>query len=1048
LHKSSDETIPIERSGGSSDLTALSFGNDFEVSPSDEDGISSGFELPAIADKPTWSSDLAFLNSSGGLDEWKSFAATREISLSATADKLPKLALLDLDGAAVMPLKKETKSDAASDAGLVSSAVMPAKKVADNFENGQTIPTEPPKITDPLPPPPPGLKIALPSPETPIFAIGDPNRTVPPVIGGTPDKRGIGPEDPTEIPIEPPKITDPLPKHPPGHNRVIDTVTPTPTTPRLTGRGGDEPTQTDRKSSAVGEVKKHEEKKFAEPDSLKKASEREKEKEKEQDKDKQKEKDRDALIATEGLRKLLAQRALLAARPLEKKPRDAQLKIGKEVSEPSRGRQPDALVTGSETALLQDVDTSDPGNRAMTHKSGNLLAASLPLDDSVPQSTRTRQLLAGIGRSLEGSPRLPIEHSSIGEIEASTVSQPTEVGKTIPEKLASIQKTASIERTSSVAYDSTTYTTTPKTYPDRIKAQSVEVAAVSETAAEPRKGNLAQAALQQEKEPQAVLRQERADQATVRNVVTSPIHFAKADASAIDFSPQRIADRSRILARASTQTEPSAVRVSAADHQATAPLKSENAMTTRPIAAFESIAEGQSQVKNQTTILPSLKVYKQLSLARAFSETPQELRIAALPEKTLPAKALSGMHRPVVASSIEVAAAAFRSDAKHSASRAIETSFSKPSAIQIAAHTPIREFTANAHPQTLRAPHTERMTKGVIHSRAEALAMPRADVSKLLLSTPIRRELSTSLHSASTVPREISAIVPTSASIRHDESMRQHAETTSPEMSVAKDMARPRTETSAQKEVTSTNTIDDANEEDSKPLADKLKVRIKYIHIGNRIFLLERKLVEKESLPDKPDQLPLELAATVAVAAAVIAGKRLRRRRKRNDEVSTFDNNELETNSEITGIQIAESHKFLREAATLVRAASRYKYMLQPGDNLSTLARTLWQDEDLAWLIVDINKLDRTWQASECTVILAERQIIDLPLPEEVVDFYRTSKNALHKSQKLITVLTQTSIDEELSGSANYLQKTETFAPDCVQGAGQIGIMADSFCPL
>ncbi|MBA3857862.1 MAG: hypothetical protein C0507_13235 [Cyanobacteria bacterium PR.3.49] len=1005
MHKSSDETIPIERSGGSSDLTPLSLGNDFEVSPSDEDGISSGFELPAIADKPTWSSDLAFLNSSGGLDEWKSFAATREISLSATADKLPKLALLDLDGAAVMPLKKETKSDAASDAGFVSSAVMPAKKVADNFENGQTIPTEPPKITDPLPPPPPGLKIALPSPETPIFAIGDPNRTVPPVIGGTPDKRGIGPEDPTEIPIEPPKITDPLPKHPPGHNRVIDTVTPTPTTPRLTGRGGDEPTQTDRKSSAVGEVKKHEEKKFAEPDSLKKASEREKEKEKEQDKDKQKEKDRDALIATEGLRKLLAQRALLAARPLEKKPRDAQLKIGKEVSEPSRDRQPDALVAGSETPALPDVGTADQRNLATTHKSGNLLAASLPLDDSIPQSTRTRQLLAGIGRSLEGS--------------------------------------QSDERTASVAYDSTTYTTTPKTYPDRIKARSVEVAAVSETAVEPRKGNLAQAALQQEKEPQAVLRQERADQETVRKVVASPIHFAKADASAIDFSPQRIADRSRILARASTQTEPSAVRVSAADHQATAPLKSENAITTRPIAAFESIAEGQSQVKNKTTILPSLKVYKQLSLARSFSETPQELRIAALPEKTLPAKALTGMHRPVVASSIEVAAAAFRSDAKHSASRAIETSFSKPSAVQIAAHTPIREFTANAHPQTLRAPHTERLTKGVIHSRAEALAMPRADVSKLLLSTPIRRELSTSLHSAASVHRETISPRPTiSHLIRESQASPQIAS------SIPREVSEPRTETSAQKEVTSTNIIDDANEEDSKPLADNRKVRIKYIHIGNRIFLLERKLVEKDTLPDKPDQLPLELAATGAVAAAVIAGKRLRRRRKRDDEVATFDNNEIETTSENTGIQIAENQRFLREAATLVRAASRYKYMLQPGDTLSTLARTLWQDENLAWLIADVNQIDRTWQASECTVILAERQIIDLPLPDEVVDFYRTSKNALHKSQKLITVLTQTSIDEELSGTANYLQKTETFAPDCVQGAGQIGIMADSFCPL
>ncbi len=50
--------------------------------------------LPVV-DQSDWSSDVAFLKDSGGLEEWRSFTATLTPSLDATQVQLPKLALAD-----------------------------------------------------------------------------------------------------------------------------------------------------------------------------------------------------------------------------------------------------------------------------------------------------------------------------------------------------------------------------------------------------------------------------------------------------------------------------------------------------------------------------------------------------------------------------------------------------------------------------------------------------------------------------------------------------------------------------------------------------------------------------------------------------------------------------------------------------------------------------------------------------------------------------------------------------------------------------------------
>ncbi len=114
--------------------------------------------------------------------------------------------------------------------------------------------------------------------------------------------------------------------------------------------------------------------------------------------------------------------------------------------------------------------------------------------------------------------------------------------------------------------------------------------------------------------------------------------------------------------------------------------------------------------------------------------------------------------------------------------------------------------------------------------------------------------------------------------------------------------------------------------------------------------------------------------------------------------------------------------------------------MIQPGDTLVDLAQAIWQDPNIAWLIIEVNKLNQTWNGKECSVTLAERQIIDLPVSDEVIDFYRSGRIVSHKDQRLVTIVKQSSLDQELLSNAALVQTSEDACPPWNRPTGHTAV--------
>jgi hypothetical protein len=219
-----------------------------------------------------------------------------------------------------------------------------------------------------------------------------------------------------------------------------------------------------------------------------------------------------------------------------------------------------------------------------------------------------------------------------------------------------------------------------------------------------------------------------------------------------------------------------------------------------------------------------------------------------------------------------------------------------------------------------------------------------------------------------------------------------------------------------EKQVAKTATVNDHAEIMPSKFAGELKLQVTYLHIGNRVFLLDRRLVVKDSHGKEPVAPPSELIVTAGVAA-VIAGRRLRRRKKKGDAQDNFSASINEHIQEEESVPTTDSVQLNRESAPLAQAVTRFSYMIQPGDTLVDLAQAIWQDSEVAWLLAEVNKLTQEWQGSECSITLVERQVIELPLAEEVVDFYRSGLSTLHKHHILTTIVTRCTLDEGLSAA-------------------------------
>lgn len=143
----------------------------------------------------------------------------------------------------------------------------------------------------------------------------------------------------------------------------------------------------------------------------------------------------------------------------------------------------------------------------------------------------------------------------------------------------------------------------------------------------------------------------------------------------------------------------------------------------------------------------------------------------------------------------------------------------------------------------------------------------------------------------------------------------------------------------SEKQLARTPIDDDHAEFMHSKFSGDLKLRVTYLHIGNRIFLLKRQLIDKNSYSERPAAPSAELVLSAGVAA-LIAGRRLKRRRKNGEALDNTDARVTESVEE-ESLPTNDSNERRRESVPLSRAASRFSYMIQPGDTLADLANSI-----------------------------------------------------------------------------------------------------------
>ncbi|MBA3993959.1 MAG: hypothetical protein C0469_10565 [Cyanobacteria bacterium DS2.3.42] len=1087
MRENDEADIPIQQSEGASVV---------DLPESDGDATSL-----AAAETADWSSDIAFLKDSGGLEEWRSFTATLTPTLDATKDQLPKLTLDDdghlpaqrLDSSAVITDAKGITPDAKTitpDVGVGDKPTLTSGGVPE-FEDGQAIPGEPPRITDPLPAIPPGIRITIPSPTSPGFTVADPARLDKPGVVADPSLpiktgeitdpaialRPVEPTDPTRkfedgqsVPGEPPRLTDPLPIVPPSIQRIVDHGA-------LTGRKHDtsgpslrlpnsrDTTPAGQAVTAFRASLRAAEAQTQAPQNPKLGAQLAA----------QMELKKHAVLNPEKTIKETTAAAAIVRKGLMRSDqgsdKGATVKPGgrtKELVKEATLRTPDGFVAKpainnekTDPRLVLNADLS----ASIHHERDKLgIASSLPVDGSLLHGTTGRELVAG-AKLCDNKVTAGTGH----------LLEPAVAVKTYLPELTLVGK-----------------------------SQEKETQAIKPQTGEPHVAKVA-----------------RSNEANASNP-------PKLDSQAIDFTPSTLSERGKIFLAAQTPIERSLLR-----HAAGAEVAAVHSPIERSLLRREATAE------DITAHSPVERIHLRHSAVpeQIAAHTPVErihLRHSAVPEQI-------AAHTPVERTHLKHSAVP-----EHIASHtSIQSSLLRQNAEAgfVASRMPItrslasaavgREFLASAIPQDFKAtdrarlalvpslsvksagahtsmdafnratrplnftpipdersklPIAENRTNGKslgssvsADNKKDSLAMVHAQGSTLSLqgqdsitlsrlassiinqaaepvastgkSNPVAdrsipaaertshtideppSDAEEALHAAEadeTLPvadGDDSALLATkfksllSTVITHKSSQSTLAQTArsvdaTPEQKAIRAESGP--QNVSEKQLARTTIVDDHAEFTPAKLSGDLKLRVTYLHIGNRIFLLERQLVDKNSYSERPAAPSAELVVSAGVAA-LIAGRRLKRRRKNGEAIDNTDAGVTESVEE-ESLPTSDSNERSRESVPLSRAASRFSYMIQPGDSLTDLATAIWHDAEVGWLIAEVNKLKQEWQGSECSISLAERQVIELPLAEEVVDFYRSGVSTPHKNHKLTTIVTRAAFDDELSSARTQIQ--------------------------
>lgn len=93
--------------------------------------------------------------------------------------------------------------------------------------------------------------------------------------------------------------------------------------------------------------------------------------------------------------------------------------------------------------------------------------------------------------------------------------------------------------------------------------------------------------------------------------------------------------------------------------------------------------------------------------------------------------------------------------------------------------------------------------------------------------------------------------------------------------------------------------------------------------------------------------------------------------------------------------------------------------LMTMSDTFVALAETHFRDAVLAWLIVDLNKMKvtETWKGAAKVVAIGNGETIELPVWEDIVEFYQ-SKPKHAKPDNLLTVVLKRNLDRELIEAA------------------------------
>lgn len=174
-------------------------------------------------------------------------------------------------------------------------------------------------------------------------------------------------------------------------------------------------------------------------------------------------------------------------------------------------------------------------------------------------------------------------------------------------------------------------------------------------------------------------------------------------------------------------------------------------------------------------------------------------------------------------------------------------------------------------------------------------------------------------------------------------------------------------------------------------LADNL------VAVGSKVIAL--KPLHQISENDKRYLTGIELAAGIVALAAIA--------RARSIEASADDENKEGSDDEVQAAQTSDDYDS--------NVIQRPKHMVQPGETLTTIAEEYYNDANLAWLILSLNKgkVAESWKGDICYVEVNGRQELELPVGEDISHFYKVMAGRF-KDKRIVTSVRQSHMDQEI----------------------------------